>query len=132
MHALLREVGIENSKADLLEGYGVHHTTELTDHDLQHLVERLQEMKAEKLTWEGAERKKWRSNLMSLLNKYGVYVTNNDWSAVNHLLLDERVCGKIMYELSTEELMKVCIKLRSMLRKREEIQDIERKLAKLN
>jgi hypothetical protein len=132
MHALLREIGIENSKPFLLEGYGVEHTKDLPDKDLMHLVDRLVKMKEEKMDHQNADKKHWRSVVLSILNKYGVYVTNNNWDDVNRLLLDPRVGGKIMYEMSKEELQAAAIRLRVILSKREEIQEIEKELSEQN
>jgi len=129
MYGLLKEIGIENAKTSLLEGYRVEHTSDLTDEDLDHLIGRLRDMKVEKANTEANELKHWRSNLLSLLNKYGVYVTNNDWSAVNKLLLNKKVAGKVLYEMDKKELQDTCLRMRAILMKREQIQDEETELA---
>lgn len=129
MHVLLNEIGIESSKTALLEGYGVEHTNQLSDEDLQHLVDRLIRMKEEKDNFQESEKKHWRSVVLTLCNKYGVYVTNNDWTEVNNLLLEKRVGGKLLYEMTKEELQMVALKLRMILAKRQQIQEHERELA---
>lgn len=132
MHALLNEVGIMESKSSLLEGYGVEHTTELTDQDLVHLVDRLTNMKHKKESFQDADKKRWRSNLLSLLNKYGLYVTNDDWTQVNAFLLNKKIGGKILYEMNVEELQSTCLRLRIILSKRQQIMQHNDQLAKLN
>jgi hypothetical protein len=132
MHVLLKEVGISDSKQDLLEGYGVEHTTQLTDEDLIHLVNRLGDMKQEKISFQDAETKRWRSNLLTLLNKYGIYADNRDWSAVNKFLLSNKICGKVMYEMDIKDLKETCLKLRIIIAKRQEIMERNDHLAKLN
>ncbi len=132
MHLLLREVGIMNAKQDLLAGYGVNSAADLSDHDLLHLVNRLVEMRRTKFEDTDKPLRKWRSNVMTLCNKYGVYVTNDNWKDVNRLLLNKRISGKLLYEMNLEELKVTCIKLRAILMKKEIIQFNEQSLAKLN
>jgi hypothetical protein len=132
MHALLKEVGIESSKSALLEGYGVEHTNALSDAELKHLVDRLAQMKEAKMDYGDAEKKHWRSNVLTLCNKYGVYVTNDNWTDVNKLLLQKRVAGKLLYEMSKEELQAACLRLRSILSKRQKVQDHEKQLTLKN
>jgi hypothetical protein len=132
MHALLKELGIESSKLALLEGYGVEHTNKLTDDDLKHLMDRLVNMKEERNNFLDSEKKRWRSNVLTLCNKYGVYVTNDDWTRVNKLLLNKRVLGKLLYEMTKEELQECCLRLRVILSKRSDRQDLEKELALQN
>jgi hypothetical protein len=129
MHALLRELGIEKSKQALLEGYDVEHTCDLPDADLRHLVNRLSAMKENRFD---KDLKRWRSNALTLLNKYGVYVTNNDWTQVNNFLLQNKIAGALLYELNEKQLMELCIKLRVILQKRKDRQDYENSIAKRN
>ena len=132
MHVLLKEIGIESSKPFLLEGYGVEHTNELSDQDLQHLVGRLIKMKNEKNSFQDAEKKHWRSVLLSLLNKYEIYVTNNDWSMVNQFLLQKKIGGKILYEMSITEIQQACLHIRIILAKRKETNQEYNRLSQLN
>ena len=44
-HALLGELGIRDRKADILSGYGVESTAELTDGQLQGLINALEDEK---------------------------------------------------------------------------------------
>jgi hypothetical protein len=132
MHVLLKELGIAESKPFLLEGYGVEHTNDLSDQDLVHLVDRLMDMWNERMNDFDQNKKKWRSNILSILNKYGVYVTNSDWTAVNRLLLDPRICGKLLYEMSIPEMQEVCVRLHIILKKKMDKMEENDRLAKLN
>ena len=132
MHALLKDIGIESSKPFLLEGYGVEHTNELSDQDLMHLVDRLIKMKSEKNSFQDSEKKHWRSVILTLLNKYGIYVTNNDWSMVNQFLLQKKIGGKMLYEMSITEIQAACLRIRIILAKRKETNQEYNRLSQLN
>lgn len=132
MHALLRELRIEAAKGHILASYGVDHTNELTDEDLQHLVDRLEVMKVNRMNYEDQETRRWRSNLMNLLNRYGVYATADDWSHVNRFLLDKRVSGKLLYEMSLAELQQTCVRVRAILRVKEHQNNEYERLVKMN
>jgi hypothetical protein len=132
MHVLLREIGIETSKPYLLESYGALHTTELSDGDLQGLIDRLLAMREDKNSRHDEETKRWRSNLLTILNKYGIYASNNDWTAVNRILLNKRIAGKLLYEMNINELQQACVRLRIILSKRADRQDLEKDLALQN
>lgn len=118
MHAIIKELHLERAKPGLLAGYGVAHTNELSDEDLQHLVDRLDQMQKDKLDAHNAipEIKHWRSVLLTLLNRYGVYSTPDDWSHINRVLMDKRVAGKLIYQMSIEELKATCVRMRAILR----------------
>lgn len=56
-----------------------------------------------------------RSACLHLMQKLGVNTA--DWSRVNALCRDPRICGKDFYPLTVEELDALCAKLRSIERK---------------
>jgi hypothetical protein len=58
-----------------------------------------------------------RSELLTICNKMGIYVTNDDWSAVNHFFESPRIAGKKLNKLSLEELTALVPKMRSILTK---------------
>jgi len=132
MHALLRNLRIESAKPHILAGYGVDHTSELTDKDLDHLVKRLEQTRANRMNYEDQDMKHWRSILMNLLNRYGVYATADDWSHVNRFLLDKRVSGKLLFEMSLKELQQTCVRVRAILRVKEQQKAKYERLVKLN
>lgn len=132
MHVLLEHLGIEHSKQYLLEGYGVGHANELSDIDLEDIVNRLTSMLDAHAGRSAPELRRWRSILLSLLNKYGVYATNKDWSNVNRFLLNKKISGKLLYEMDIPEIQETCIRLRIIVSKREAIMKKNDRLAKLN
>jgi hypothetical protein len=117
MHAIIKELHLERAKPALLAGYGVEHTNQLSEADLKDLVKRLDEMQHDKIFAGSSdpEVRRWRSTLLSLLNKYGVYGTSDDWSHINRFLLDPRVCGKLIYQMTIEELKATCVRVRAIL-----------------
>lgn len=117
VHKLLWRLGAINNKLDYLKEYNVTSTTDLTNDQLDHLIKRLNESVGKYKT--NFEIRQWRSTALSLLNKCGVYVTNNDWERVNRFMLDKRICGKLLYELNVNELKGLCVKLRNIAAKKE-------------
>jgi hypothetical protein len=116
VHRLLYKIGAMECKADILAGYGVKSTTELTERQLDELIGNLNNgLRQED---HSAAIRRWRSNALTLMNKCGVYVTNDDWSNVNHFMKDPRICGKMLNECSIYELQELCKKLRVMAEKK--------------
>lgn len=76
-HALLGELGIRDRKADILSGYGVESTAELTDGQLQGLINTLEDEKrrrtAEREAREADIVRRRRSRILRLLTDIGVY-----------------------------------------------------------
>ncbi len=131
MHALLRELGIADSKEDILAGYGVESSKELSDSDLVHLVARLDEMKRGKVSVTD-EVRNHRSSILAQLQKMNIYSTNNDWTKVNAFLLQPRIAGKVLYEMNAEELRTLKMKLHAIFEKWKNEQNKERLFAQLN
>lgn len=132
MHALLREMGIDSAKPHILSGYGVDHTSQLSDEDLLNLVDRLEQMKVNRSGTPDREIRHWRSVLMTLLNRYGVYGTADDWNHVNRFLLDKRVSGKLLYEMNLNELKACCVRVRAILKAKQAKKEKYERLAKMN
>ena len=131
IHAMLRELKLEHVKQFFLDGYGVESTKDLTDDNLVDFVSRLVVEKKKKETVTPAV-KEWRSNVLTLLTKYGVYKDNSSWAAVNRFLLEKRISGKLLYEHDLVELKILHRKLQSILAKREDVKTIEKHLATNN
>jgi len=110
IHRLLFKLGALDNKRDMLRGYGVESTTDLTDAQIDSLIARLKDS-LNKRAEAPADMRRWRSNVLTQLNKCGVYATNNDWTAVNRFMLSPRICGKLLYELNVDELKKLYKKL---------------------
>ncbi len=132
LHAMLHELGIMANKGDILSGYNVESTTELTDDQLLDLMGRLTDMVASKNEVKNKELKKWRSNIIVVLTDLGVYKDKNSWPRVNHYLLDERIAGKVLYELSVDDMHTLHRKLLGILEKHKKVVAKENGLAKSN
>lgn len=118
VHKLLWKLGASNNKASFLKKYGVASTIDLNDNEIDHLIQRLQNSVDNRYN-SSKELRYWRSCVLSLLNRCGVYITNNDWDHVNNFMLDSRICGKLLYELNVDELKALCPKLRNIAAKKE-------------
>lgn len=68
--------------------------------------------------------KLYRSGVLTRLQKYGVDTTN--WTKVNAFLKQPQVAGKVMYELSVDEMRALITKLESMIAKKK-VKDAELK-----
>jgi len=119
IHRLLYKLGALENKGDILKGYGVESTTELTDGQIDTLIARLKDS-LNKRSEAPSDMRKWRSNVLTQLNKCGVYATNNDWTAVNRFILNPRICGKLLYELNVQELKNLYKKLLMVAEKKAE------------
>ncbi|WP_442795343.1 hypothetical protein [Pelobium manganitolerans] len=121
LHRILLKLNAVDCKKDILSQYKVSSSKDLTDKDLDHLLGRMQKGAENRYTT-CPEVKRWRSNVIVQLNKYGKYVTNNDWTQVNEFMLDKRVAGKLLYEMDLSELKALVKKLYQMTKKRKEKQ----------
>lgn len=114
-HAILAKQGILKWKEQIIGYYGVAHTTELTTEQLQELVNEYGQQKLKQP--DTARIRTLRSDILTLCNKLGVYVTNNDWTKVNAFMMDKRIAGKQMWQMTEEELVTCRKKLNSILYK---------------
>lgn len=117
-HALLSRVGIMDQKANILAGYDVESTSDLTIEQLQEVNDRLRQM-LDKKNEAPREVRKLRSKVLNLLTALNVFKDNN-WTRVNEYLMQPRICGKLLYELNEEELKKLIRKLTAIRIKMEE------------
>ncbi|MDD2962551.1 MAG: hypothetical protein PHQ65_12020 [Bacteroidales bacterium] len=115
IHVLLRETGLEQRKCDLLEGYGVEHTNELSVDQMRGLAAWL--LKHRDGT--NAQIRAARSQVLSQLQRIGIYTDNRDWAQVNHYLMQPRIAGKLLYQMDIAELEALSVKLRAIERKTE-------------
>lgn len=123
-HALLNQTGLKANKADMLAGFEVSSTKDLTRDQIEQLNTRLQEMLDAKGTGQASPSiRKKRSTALDLLTKMGVYKNSDSWVAVNKFLLDPRIAGKLLYEMDEEELDKLARKLRLLKKKQEDKQE---------
>lgn len=88
---------------------------ELSDREYHTLCDTLERSLGEKTHGEDTERRRQRSVVLHLMQKYGVDTTS--WAAVDRFCLDNRIAGKKFRMLDTEELEQLSRKLRAMLDK---------------
>jgi len=111
-------LGVAENKPDILAQYQAESTLDLSEQELDDVIKRLS-VSTHKRRVATPDERKWRSNVLVQLNRCGVYATNGDWSQVNKYLLDKRIWGKLLYELSVKELKSLCTKLRVIADKKE-------------
>ncbi|RKR83226.1 hypothetical protein BDD43_3429 [Mucilaginibacter gracilis] len=121
LHVMLIKLGAIDCKGDLLSDYNVTSSRDLTDKDLDALLNRVQAGAANRYS-DDPKIKAWRSNVLVNLTKYGIYSTPADWKRVNHFLMDKRIAGKLLYEMSVPEMQALCKKLIAMAKNRQEKQ----------
>jgi hypothetical protein len=121
IHVLLHKTNMRAHKEDLLSGYGVSSVTELSDTDIDALTERLQTLADTVKSNASASIRKQRSNVIIAAENYlGFRILGADaWGVFNKLLLNPKICGKMMWELNETELKALHQKLRSMGRKKQ-------------
>lgn len=116
-YALLNGMGIMDRKDEILSGYGVESSKDLTDDQLQQLVHRL---KDEQQSRNESRVKTRRSVILRLLTDIGVYYVIEGepkygcWGRVNAFLSSPKIAGRELYKLSEVELIALERKLRTM------------------
>ena len=114
---LLVERGLMNHKLDVLSPYGVEQIRDLSADQLDELIDGLKRVERKKPAKEvPVEVRKARSTVLNLLDDIGIKGKGKDWSAVNNYLLQPRISGKVLYEMSLEELKTCAVKLRAVIR----------------
>lgn len=123
LRAMWVKQGIDQYRESILEPYGVTSTADLTIEQLDELIEKYAIKK------EVTERTRTlRSNVLITLDKLGIYADNGDWQRVNAFLMLPRIAGKMIYQMSDDELITLNKKLRAILDKKGEIDaDVNRR-----
>lgn len=117
-HAALSAANLQSQKVNLLSGYGVESTKDLTPEQADELIARLTDIGKSKKKDAPKPIRQHRSIVMTLINELGIYATNGDWKRVNKFLLNPRIAGKLLYEMDLTELKKLQKKLRVMIKNR--------------
>jgi hypothetical protein len=107
--------GIDQHRDAILATYGLTSTADLNNEQLDELIARFTH--ANHPPTSDAVRKQ-RHEALATLTRLGIYTTPGDWGAVNDYLMDERIAGKLMYQLTEQELTMLNRKLHSILRKK--------------
>ena len=115
--AAMSAAGCLNYKADVLSPYGVERIRDLNEEQLDDLIQRLNNMTANRRQAPEAMRK-LRSTVLALLDDLGIKARDGDWQRVNQYLLLPRIAGKLLYEINEDELKATAKKLRAILNKR--------------
>ncbi len=129
LRALWITQGVDNYREAILEPYGVTSTASLTHEQLDELIQ-LYTADAHRPVSE--EVRKLRSQVLTLLQKLGVYATSDDWDKVNRYLINPRIAGKLLYQLHETELQALTRKLRAIISKQQATVEQEVKLSQLN
>lgn len=129
-HAALAAQGIMAHKESIVAGYGVESTTELSIDQLKELVEKYSTGTRSKRADDPAEIRTLRSDVLTLLNKLGIYAVNDNWDAVNNYCLDKT--GKLLYQMNREELVKARKQFNSILDWHQKKQNEIKRLQNLN
>jgi len=113
LRAIWIKLGLDEDRMDYLQEYGVDSTAKLTIEQLNELIARFNTNTGED------EIRSLRSSVLVVINKLGIYVTNNDWNAVNNFLMSNKIAGKLLFQMNIDELKQLRKKLNSILYKRE-------------
>jgi hypothetical protein len=109
--AIWTSLGINNIRKDIIKPYGVISTTELSIEQLTGLINAFSVQYRDEPT---ASERKLRSQVMVLLTRYGVYESQDDWHKVNKFLMNPRIAGKLLFQMSETETQALIRKLHSM------------------
>lgn len=112
-HAALATQGIIDHKESIISGYGVASTTELDIDQLKELVAKYSTGERSKRADDPADIRTLRSDILTVLNKLNIYVTGNNWDAVNSFCLGKT--GKLLYQMNKEELVNARKQFNSIL-----------------
>lgn len=119
LRAIWVKQGIDQYRDSILGQYGVTSTADLNIHQLDELIDQYSNQAPA-----SEHVRRQRSIILDLLTKLGIYNDNGDWQAVNAYLMKPRIAGKLLYQMSSDELNTLQYKLRSILAKKQ-VSDIE-------
>lgn len=136
-HSLMAKAKVAEHKEAMLEAYGTNSLKELTDAQLDDFIEHLSKLvqKSTPPSVQVSEKtKNLRSNVLRTASVYlGCAIGDKaSWERFNSLLDNPRVAGKKMVEMDDKELVTLNNKLRTMIKKKVVLTDIETEIARLN
>lgn len=136
LHSLFSLLKIMHMKYDILGSYNVTSSKDLTDDQLDQLINQLnkqaQASQIKPAKEVDPEVRKWRAVNLDLLSRLGVYKDSSSWANVNRYLLNPRIAGKELYMLKIPELKALSEKLRLIIKKREKAIEDENRQAFFN
>lgn len=115
LRAMWMKQGVDQYRDAILQPYGVLSTADLNLQQLDELIERFNNKR--EVT---AATRRLRSDVMVTLDKLGIYADNGDWKRVNAFLMQPRIAGKLLYQMTDDELLALNKKLRAILAKKAE------------
>jgi hypothetical protein len=111
-HAILAKKGIMDLKAEILAAEGVESTKDLSEIQLDDLINRLQTVQV------SSDVREFRSLVLNLLGKLGITGSKEEgWNRVNEYLMQPRISGKTLYAMTGTELKDCAARLRSIIHK---------------
>lgn len=114
INTLISACKLTPNRPDLLQLWGAQEFEDLFDEELVEFGCFMEEAYRCRTTTPTDQVRRLRSQVLTHLNKLGKYVTANDWSVVNAYLLQKKICGRLLYMLSAEELQALVRKLRAI------------------
>ncbi|MEO0337605.1 MAG: hypothetical protein AAF242_00180 [Bacteroidota bacterium] len=117
-HSILSTLKIRDQKQNILHGYGVESTKDLTEQQLDEIIQALDQKVTKRYAQTSPETRTLRSKVLAVLTKMGIYEDNGNWEKVNAFMMQPRIAGKLIYEHDDEELKQLIKKLYSMQKKR--------------
>jgi hypothetical protein len=122
--AMLTERGLMQHKEDVLSRYGV---TRIRDLDGRQLDEMIDGLKLVQKADVPPDMRRARSIVLSLLDDMGIKAKNGNWQPVNDYLMQPRIAGKVLPQMTLEELKTCAKRLRAVKKWRaEKAEDMER------
>jgi len=122
LRAIWIKQGIDQYRDSILSQYGVSSTADLSIESLNELIEQY----TNKAPATDHVRRQ-RSIILDLLTKLGIYKNNGDWERVNAYLMQPCIAGKLIYQMSSDELNACAKRLRAILQKKDPVErELER------
>lgn len=115
LRALWFNQGIDKYRDAILEQYQVTSTADLSNEQLDELIRHYSH------EWHppvSDHMRRLRSDVLTLLNRLGLYSNGSDWTQINDFLMSPRISGKLLYQMDEAELGALCRKLHSIIGKK--------------
>lgn len=119
-------------KEAVLSRYGVERIRDLDEQQLNELIDGLRQLPEVHRREASPEVRKARSSVLNLLDDLGIKAKNGNWKPVNDYLSQPRIAGKMLYDMSAEELKATAKKLRAIIKKSRAAQEEGERLARDN
>lgn len=115
---LLSACKLMSNRTDIMALWGVSCLDDMTDDQIVECADFMEAAYRGKTTPAPEGVRRLRSQALAHLGKLGKYAEPSDWQRVNAYLLQKKICGKLLYMLSAEELRSLIRKLRAIADKK--------------